>query len=201
MIILGAGGLALQLYDVLVAQNRHQNVLLFEDTPSSFVKEIFQNVPMITNWRVLVNSHTFLLGVGLPTVRRKHFEMVEGAGGNFEELRSERAQISTFATIGAAVSILPFSLIEADVYIGDGVLINAGAFVHHEVVIGSFTVLSPGCKILGKANIGKECFIGASALILPNVCIGDNVVVAAGAVVVKDVPDNSRVKGVPAQLF
>lgn len=201
MIILGAGGLALQLYDVLVAQNRHQNVLLFEDTPSSFVKEIFQNVPMITNWRVLVNSHNFLLGVGLPKVRRKHFEMVEVSGGSFEELRSERAQISSFAKVEKGVSILPFSLIEAQVHLGDGVLVNAGAFLHHEVIVGSFTVISPGCKILGGAKVGKECFIGASAVILPNVCIGDNVVVAAGAVVVKDVPDNSRVKGVPAQLF
>lgn len=37
--------------------------------------------------------------------------------------------------------------------------------------------------------------------ILPGVTIGSNVVVAAGAVVTHDVPDNSLVAGVPAQVI
>jgi len=201
MIIFGAGGLALQFYDVLVSQNKHDDILLFEDEPSATINKLFENLQIISDWKILVNAHSFLLGVGIPAVRRRHFEMINAFGGDFEKLACESAKISKFAKIGQAVSVLSFSLIESDAEIGDGVLINAGVYIHHESSIGSFSVLSPGCKLLGKVKIGKECFIGASAVILPRVSIGDNVVVAAGSVVISDVPANSRVKGVPAELY
>jgi len=50
-------------------------------------------------------------------------------------------------------------------------------------------------------NIGENVWIGSSATILPGVTIGDNSIVAAGAVVTKDVPENTVVAGVPAQII
>ncbi|MFN7326937.1 MAG: DapH/DapD/GlmU-related protein [Chitinophagales bacterium] len=49
--------------------------------------------------------------------------------------------------------------------------------------------------------IKKNAWIGAGATILPGVTIGENAVVAAGAVVTKNVPDNTVVGGIPAQLI
>jgi len=201
MIILGAGGLALQLYDVLVTQDLHHNLILFEDEPSENTNDIFKNYSIVSDWREYVRIKLFILGIAKPSVRKRHFEMVCSANGEFATLRSEKAIISSHATFGEAVSVLPFSLIEAGASIGNGVLINAGSYIHHEVSVGDFSVLSPGSRVLGKAKIGNECFIGASAVILPNVQIGNNVIIAAGSIVTKDIPDYSRVKGMPAQVF
>jgi len=49
--------------------------------------------------------------------------------------------------------------------------------------------------------IRRNAWIGAGATILPGVTIGVNSVVAAGAVVAKDVPDNTVMAGVPAQVI
>lgn len=48
--------------------------------------------------------------------------------------------------------------------------------------------------------IGNDCWIGARSIILPGVTIGDCSVVAAGSVVTKNVPSNSLVAGVPAEI-
>lgn len=49
--------------------------------------------------------------------------------------------------------------------------------------------------------IKKGAWIGVGATILPGVTIGENSIVAAGAVVSKDVPDNTIVGGIPAQIL
>jgi acetyltransferase-like isoleucine patch superfamily enzyme len=49
--------------------------------------------------------------------------------------------------------------------------------------------------------IKRNAWIGAAATILPGVTIGENAVVAAGAVVSKDVPANTVVGGVPANVI
>lgn len=49
--------------------------------------------------------------------------------------------------------------------------------------------------------IKRNAWIGAGATILPGITVGENSVVAAGAVVSKDVPDNSVVAGIPAQVI
>lgn len=53
----------------------------------------------------------------------------------------------------------------------------------------------------GHIHIKRNAWIGANATILPGVTVGENAVVAAGAVVSKDVPDNSVVGGIPAEII
>jgi len=53
----------------------------------------------------------------------------------------------------------------------------------------------------GHILIKKNAWIGANATILPGVTVGENSIVAAGAVVSKDVPDNTIVGGIPAQVI
>lgn len=49
--------------------------------------------------------------------------------------------------------------------------------------------------------IKKNAWLGAGATILPGVTVGENAVVAAGSVVNKDVPPNTLVGGVPANVI
>jgi maltose O-acetyltransferase len=50
-------------------------------------------------------------------------------------------------------------------------------------------------------HIGKGAWLGARCTILPGVTIHDGAVVGAGALVTKDVPANTIVGGVPAQVL
>ena len=49
-------------------------------------------------------------------------------------------------------------------------------------------------------KIGNHVWIGLGAIIFKGVTIGDGAAIAAGSIVLKDVPPNSLVAGVPAQI-
>ena len=87
-----------------------------------------------------------------------------------------------------------------------------------EITIGNNVFIGPFCgfytathpmtyqernKGLEKAlpiKIGDNCWFGGNVVVLAGVTIGSGCVIAAGSVVTKDIPDNSVVAGVPAEV-
>ena len=88
-------------------------------------------------------------------------------------------------------------------------------FHNNDIVTSNVTFVNHDIFHLGLSKLGKgkfyyqngcievmdNVFIGCNSTILSNVRIGPNAVVAAGSVVTKDVPPNSVVAGVPAQVI
>ena len=52
---------------------------------------------------------------------------------------------------------------------------------------------------IGEVHIEDDVFIGVNTIICNSVTIGMGAIIGAGSVVTKNVPDNSKVKGVPAK--
>lgn len=50
-------------------------------------------------------------------------------------------------------------------------------------------------------RIGDNCVIGTGSTILGPVVIGNNVIIGAGSVVLNDIPDDSTVAGIPAEVI
>jgi acetyltransferase-like isoleucine patch superfamily enzyme len=65
--------------------------------------------------------------------------------------------------------------------------------------IGSHTQRA-GPVIAAPIRVGDGVWIGARAILLPGVTVGAGAIVAAGAVVTRDVPADTLVAGVPAQV-
>ncbi|WP_338215503.1 DapH/DapD/GlmU-related protein [Lacticaseibacillus salsurivasis] len=55
--------------------------------------------------------------------------------------------------------------------------------------------------VLKAVHIKTGAWLGANVTVLPGVTIGEHAIVGAGAVVTKDVPANTIVAGVPAQVI
>ena len=139
----------------------------------------------------------FVLGMDNPGDRKKILKYYNPK--HFVTLVSHLSHVSQRANIGKGsilqhrTTIMPFAKI------GQGCLLNCNASIHHESVLGDYSTMAPGSILLGRVKVGAEAYIGAGAIVKENCTIGKGAVIGAGAVVVKDVPQNTRVVGVPAK--
>lgn len=203
MLVIGAGGHAKEILQVLV-QNKAVHDLLFFDnvnTAELFCDE-FKIIRSFDQAKLLFENEDpgFVLGIGNPVRRFTLCRQFEAMGGKLRSIVSQNAIIGNYdVNLGEGLNIMASVYISNSTKIGKGCLINYGCNIHHDAIVEEYCELSPKAQVLGGALIGKYCSIGAGAIILPNVKIGSNVIVGAGAVVTRNIPDNCVVVGVPAQ--
>lgn len=90
------------------------------------------------------------------------------------------------ATVGYLAEIQP------------GAFLCTGAQVDHHTIVQSCAALLPGVVLCGHVTVGDRTTVGAGATVINQITIGSDCVVGAGALVRKDMPDRTRVAGVPA---
>ena len=89
-------------------------------------------------------------------------------------------------------------IIEDDVVMADRVYISDAS---HNSQNDQAPIINQGTDFYGNIHIKQGCWIGIGACIMPGVTIGRNAIVGANAVVANDVPDYSKVGGVPAKIL
>lgn len=205
MVIAGAKGFAIELMDVFVQLQQHENIVFFDDISEDLPNKIHDSFPIVRSLdelkRFFTKDNRFAIGVGNPKNRKIIFDKLRSIGGESVTVISPHAIIGKYdINIGNGSAIMSGAIIESTASIGENCLINLNAMVTHGSVIGNFTEISIGAAIAGNSIIGNNVFIGANSTILPNITIGKNVVIAAGSVVTKDIPDNCMAAGVPAVI-
>lgn len=102
------------------------------------------------------------------------------------------------------IEIHPGAIIGEGVFIdhGSAVVIGETAIIGNNVTIYHGVTLGGTGKEKGKRHptIKDNAFIGSGSKILGNIIIGKNTKIGANAVVLKNVPDNTTVVGIPAQI-
>ena len=203
MLVIGAGGLVLQMYDELLEM--FSSTIRFWVNDLQFAKPAIDATTIITSDRDagdwLTKNPNFIVAVGDCDSRKKLTEKFVALGGIPVKWVSQKSHLSTGASIGIGTMILQSTIVEPCVSIGKHVLCNVRSTITHEVEIGDYTTISPGVILNGACSIGNSSFLGAGVIVLPKVKIGNHCIIAAGAVVTKDIRDNLTVGGVPAKIL
>ncbi|MEY2988328.1 MAG: hypothetical protein RJB13_1849 [Pseudomonadota bacterium] len=111
------------------------------------------------------------------------------------------SEVGRFAT---GIEIHPGAEIGRRVVIdhGMGIVIGETAVIGDDVVLFQQVTLGSAHSAQGRRHpiVERGAVVGAGAVVLGAVVVGENARVGAGAVVTKDVPPNSVVVGIPAQV-
>lgn len=205
MLIIGAGGHAVEILNILIGTGYSEEIFFFDNVTSGMPKLIFDKHLILKSTKEIEeyfrSSSQFLLGVGGCKLRKKLAELATKAGGKLESIIATTAEIGNQVTLGAGINIMNGAIVTERIYIGEGTLIHVHSSIHHDCRLGNYCEVSPGARLLGRVTLGDGVSIGAGAVVLPNVKIGSRSIVGAGAVVTKDVEEGVTVAGVPAKVI
>lgn len=102
--------------------------------------------------------------------------------------------------IGEGTVIAAGAIINSAAKIGRNVIINTGATVDHECVIGDAAHICPGVHLAGKVQVGQGTWVGIGSTVIDKIRIGAGAMIGAGSVVVRDIPDRVTAYGSPAKV-
>ncbi|MBF0448777.1 MAG: acetyltransferase [Magnetococcales bacterium] len=209
VILLGGGGHARVLIDVLKKINKINNLYGILDPKALEMGTTRYGVPVLGTEQALADRFVpeqFQLVNGLGSIgstqkRRSLFNRYRRRGYSFISIIHPSAQLSADIILGAGCQIMAGAIVQSGSGLGDNVLVNTGAIVDHECQVGSHVHLAPGAVVSGGVCIKPGAHIGCGATIVQGINIGEGAVVGAGAVVIRDVADGQRVVGVPAAVI
>ncbi|MDF2529665.1 MAG: acyltransferase [Gammaproteobacteria bacterium] len=206
LIVLGAGGHAKVLLDLLEKLAQFDVIGLAECAPARFGqqllnKTIFDESNILDKYPAgqyeLVNG---IGSIGPGEARQKIYEFYKSKHYRFPVISHPLAVVSKHAQLAEGVQIMAGVVIQAGTDVGENTVINSSASIDHDCKIGQHVHIAPGVVVSGGVEIGRGCHIGVGAVIIQGVKIGENSLIAAGSVVVKDVPAYSKVMGVPGRI-
>lgn len=141
----------------------------------------------------------FFVAIGNPELRQHIIGKLEDAGKRIVTLIHSNAVIGGGVTIGIGTVVMAGTVINPEVEIGKGCIINTCSSIDHDSVLADFVHLSVGAHMAGACTIGARTWIGAGSTIINNIYICDDCMIGAGAVVVKDIEEPGTYVGVPAK--
>jgi sugar O-acyltransferase (sialic acid O-acetyltransferase NeuD family) len=206
LLILGTGGTAQQILDVVEAINSVRPTwtvagFLDDARPVGSSHLGFEVVGRLQDARRF-QGHFFVNAIGSDKSYRQRPKIVASTGlapEDFATLVHPTASVSSRASLGRGVVVHYLVLIDGGVSVGDHVSLSAGCMVGHDTIIEDYVLVAPGATVLGFVHLGRGCYIGARAVIRQHLRVGEQALVGMGAVVLRDVAAASTVVGNPAR--
>ena len=191
LVILGAGGHAAVLVDILRQQER--TILAVQAPELVPNRRVFSSLSHWTNEQPLLDlvpdEVELVNGIGsLPgmSLRYQIYARYRALGFVFAQVIAGEAVVSRYAQLGDGVQILHRAVVQAGVCIGANSIINSGAIIEHDCQLGVDNHIAPGAVLSGGVCTGSRVHVGTGAAVIQGRMIGEEAVVAAGATLNQD---------------
>jgi UDP-perosamine 4-acetyltransferase len=151
----------------------------------------------------LSRSTLLVMGIGgarLPTRRQELFDRAKFLGFSFLTVVHPSAIIAADVAVGEGAQVMAGAVVQTGTRLGANVIVNSRATIDHDSRIGDHAHIAPGAALAGGVVVGTGSLIGTGASAVPGVKIGSGTLVGAGAAVVRDLPDGVVAIGVPCRV-
>ena len=111
------------------------------------------------------------------------------------------ATVAADVPVGAGTVIAAGAVVNPGTRLGENVVINTSAAVEHECTIEDGAMINTGARLGGRVTVGRAASIEIGAIVASRRRIGAGAVVGAGSVVLDDIPDGVLAYGTPARVI
>lgn len=205
IVVIGAGGHARVVLEILRAAGGHRCVGLLDQDPAlqgSVIDGIaVLGLPNQLHRLRQQNVRGVAIAVGENRARLSYVELVRQHGLELITLIHPAAVVASTAKIGGGCVVAAGAAVAAAARIGEAAILNTNCVVDHECEVDAGVHVCPGALLAGRVRVDRGAMIGLGAKVLPCLSIGAGAIVGAGAVVIRDVPAQCTVVGVPARVL
>jgi sugar O-acyltransferase (sialic acid O-acetyltransferase NeuD family) len=138
------------------------------------------------------------LALGEPKTKKLLAEKLEGFV-LWETIIHPTAVISPYCRIGQGSILQAGAFVGPNVQMGRHCCLNVNSGIGHDAVIGDFSSIMGNCDVTGGVVLKEGVYVSTCVGIIPSLTIGENAVIGAGAVVIRDVEAGATVVGNPAR--
>ncbi|MBE6094917.1 MAG: acetyltransferase [Schwartzia succinivorans] len=205
VILLGAGGHAKVLLDILLEQNIE--VLGIAEKNGTDLPTDLYGVPVIGSDSdvqqyppdkvELVNG---IGSIGSTALRQKVYEKFKRQDYCFAQVIHPGAIISRQVELGEGVQIMAGAVVNIGTRIRENSIINTNASVDHDCDIGAHVHIAPGVTLSGGVTVGDGSHIGTGASVVQGIVIGDYAFVEVGGIVMKNMGHRERLRTYRGQI-
>ena len=206
LVIWGASGHARVVADIIRAEQSYEIAGFLDDQNPERAQTEFCGTLILGGQEQLEGllkrgiSH-LIVAVGDCQARLRLSALAQSIGFKLATGIHPRATIAADVHIGDGTVIMAGAVINPGAHIGENVIINTCASVDHDCVIEDGVHISPGGRLAGNIIAGRAAWIGIGATIINGIRIGAGAIIGAGSIVLRDIPDDVCAYGVPAKII
>jgi sugar O-acyltransferase (sialic acid O-acetyltransferase NeuD family) len=203
LVIIGAGGLAREIYDLAIICYGNQSGFkvkgFLSDDPTNIASLGYPPILSNTQDYQPIEGDVFFCAIGNVFHRKKIVEGIFFKGGKFINLIHPTANLSPSVKLGIGVGIKAYCVISSDVSIGNFSFLQSSVIMGHDVKIGDYCQINSFAFFAGYVNVAHCVSVNAGAKLIQNVVVEEDAVVGMGSVVLNKVKKGTTVFGIPAK--
>ena len=197
LVIIGASGHGKVIADI-AQKNGYTDIVFLDDNKAVKNCGDYAVVGMCAD-AAKYADRDFVVGIGAAGIRRRIQKELDEKGLRIVSLVHPNATVAADVALGKGTVVMAGAVINPGSRIGTGCIVNTGATVDHDNRIADYVHISVGSHLAGTVSIGTGAWIGAGAIVSNNIKICADCVIGAGAVVVNDLTEPDTYIGIPAR--
>lgn len=161
IIILGAGGYAKTVADILQQNKIYTKIYFLDDTKTG------ENIlGKCSDYMKFKNENTDMYpAFGNNEVRAKWFKALQQENVNIPTIIHNSAYISPTVKIETGTVVLPKAIINTNCLVKHGCIVNCGAIIDHDCILEEFVHVCIGAMVKAENKIPKKTKIEAGEIV------------------------------------